>query len=537
MKEMKIKSSVLIVTIVFSVPLASMADVRPAGLFTNNMVIQRETQAPVWGWADAGEKVTVTGSWGGSATTTADQAGKWKVTLQTPTAGGPYTITFKGNNTVQLKNVLSGEVWLCSGQSNMQWPVSKADNPSEEAANANYPQIRHFWVERNAVLEETDDCKRDWKVCSPDTVSDFSATAYFTGRELHKHLNVPVGLLTTAWGGTCVEAWTPFAEQADDPFALKRKAAMDEKAKDYSPEKARARYDQQLKNWKKKFAQAKAQKKRAPRHPRLQGDPRLNPNYPGNLYNGMIHPLLSFAIKGALWYQGEANAKNLASAEHYRVQLDCMVRSWRKEWGQDFPFYAIQLPNFKEPQVHPVESENIWPVVRESFVHVAQNTPGVSTCAMIDIGEAENIHPRNKQDVGRRMASTILNKTYGKDSPTTPFMKSFAVEGDRVVVKYDYTGSGLVVKGDKLKGFAIAGADKQFVWADARIEHRDGEDCVVVSSKAVTNPVAVRYAWADNPVGCNLYSKEGFPASPFRTDTWGVILQPKKVSKGSDLRM
>jgi sialate O-acetylesterase len=519
MKEMKIKLGVLIVTIIISVTSVGIADVRPAGLFTDNMVIQRETRAAVWGLADADERVTVTGSWGESATTTADGNGKWKVKLQTPKAGGPYTITLKGKNTIKLENVLSGDVWLCSGQSNMQWPVSKTDNPAEEAANANYPQIRHFMVERNAALEVADECKGAWKICSPDTVGSFSATAYFTGRELHKHLNIPIGLLTSSWGGTCIEAWTPFAEQMDDQFALQRKAALDAKAKNYSPEKARASYEHQLKNWEKRYEEAKARKKQAPRRPRLQTDPRLNQNYPGNLYNGMIHPLLSFAIKGVVWYQGEANAKDLASAEYYRVQLDRMVGSWRRKWGQNFPFYAVQLPNFKEPQVHPVESENIWPAIRESFVYVAQNTPWVATSSMIDIGEANNIHPKNKQDVGRRMASTILSKTYEKDTPTTPFMKAFAVEDDKIVITFEYTGSGLVARGDKLKGFAIAGADKQFVWADARIEHRNGRDCVVISSKAVANPVAVRYAWADNPAGCNLYSREGFPASPFRTDS------------------
>ncbi|MHC5118799.1 MAG: sialate O-acetylesterase [Planctomycetota bacterium] len=508
--------------IVVSVAAASIAraEIRPAQLFTDNMVIQRQTQAPLWGWGDAGEEVTVTGSWGKSATTTTDKTGKWKLKLPTPAAGGPYAITFKGNNTVQLKNVLSGDVWFCSGQSNMQWPVSEANNAADEAAAANCPQIRHFWVDRNPASEEAVDCKGQWQVCSPDTVKGFSAVAYFTGRELHKELNVPIGLLTSAWGGTCVEAWTPFAEQADDPFVLKRKAALDEKAKAYSPEKAQARYDEHMKKWKDKVAAAKAANKRIPRQPKLQTDPCLNQNYPGNLYNGMIHPLIPFAIKGAIWYQGEANAKDLVSAEHYRVQLARMVRSWRTAWGQEVPFYAVQLPNFKGPQVNPVESENAWPIIRESFVHAADNTPGVFTCSMIDLGEAKNIHPKNKQDVGRRMASTILNETYGKETPTTPFMKSVKVEGDKVVIKFDYAGSGLVAKEGELKGFAIAGADKKFAWADAVIERRGPEECVVVSSKAVAHPAAVRYAWANNPDGCSLYSKEGFPASPFRTDSW-----------------
>ncbi len=501
----------------------TMANVRPAGLFVDNMVIQRETQAPVWGWGDAGEKVTVTGSWGNAATATVDETGKWSVKLQTPAAGGPHTITLKGNNTVELKNVLSGDVWLCSGQSNMGWPVSKSTDPAKEIANANYPQIRSFKVERNPSIEEADDCGGEWAVCSPDTVKDFSATAYFTGRELHKALDVPIGLLTTCWGGTCVEAWTPWTEQADDSFAQARKASLDEESKNYTPEKAQAKYEQQLKSWKKKAVQAKSPKKRPPRKPVLKTDPRLDQNYPGNLYNGMIHPLRLFAVKGAIWYQGENNTKEMAQAEHYRIQLARMVRSWRKVSGQDFPFYAVQLPNFKNPQVNPVEADNIWAMIRDSFVHAANHTPDVFTCTMIDLGEAKNIHPKNKQDVGRRMASTILDKSYGKGTPTTPFMKSFKIEGDKVVITFDYTGSGLVAKGGELKTFAIAGTDKKFVWADAKIVTRDGADCVVVSTAQVKEPVAVRYAWADNPEECNLFSKEGFPASPFRTDDWAVV--------------
>ena len=496
----------------------AMADVKLAGLFTDNMVIQRETQAAVWGWAEAGEAVSVAGSWGETANTTTDAAGKWKVALQTPVAGGPHTITVTGKNKIQLQNVLSGDVWLCSGQSNMQWTVAQSANADEEAATANYSQIRHLTVGRNSAAEAAADSKGNWTICSPATVKNYSATAYFTGRELHQNLNVPIGLLTSAWGGTCVEAWTSWAEQADDTFAQQRKAGLDAQASKYSPEEAQARYDQQVKGWQKKATAAKAQKKRAPRRPRLQTDPRLNQNYPGNLYNGMIHPLLSFAIKGAVWYQGESNAKSLKSAHHYRVQLDRMIRNWRQDWGQDFPFYAVQLPNFKQAQVQPVELDNIWPVIRESFVHVAQNTPDAATCTMIDVGEAKNIHPKNKQDVGRRMASTILNKTYGKGTPTTPFMKSFTVEGRKIVIRFDYTGSGLMAKGRELKSFAIAGADGVFVDAAAKIVTRDGADCVAVLAAGVKQPVALRYAWADNPAECNLYSKEGFPASPFRTD-------------------
>ncbi len=526
LNECRIILSKFIIAGFITLTSTAIADVEPAQLFMDNMVIQRETQAPVWGKADAGEQVTVTGSWGESAKTITDKAGKWIVKLQTPTAGGPHTITLKGNSSIELKNVLSGDVWLCSGQSNMQVPVRSTDNSKKNIADAKYPNIRNFTVARNPVLQKADDCGGEWTVCSPETVKNFSAVGYFTGRELHKDLDVPIGLLATFWGGTPVEAWTPWTDQAYDTFAQARKTPLDEAGKRYSPEKAKADFELIMKKWKTRSAAAKKSKKRAPRMPSIKGDPRLSQGYPGNLYNGMIHPLAPFAIKGAVWYQGENNAKVMAHAKHYRVQLARLVRSWRKAWSLDFPFYSVQLPNFKDPQVNPVEADDVWAVIRESFVHAGKIKPGIFTCSMIDLGEAKNIHPRNKEDVGSRMASTILNKTYGQKTPTTPFIKSFKVEGDKMVITFDYTGSGLVAKGGELKTFAIAGADQKFIWADAEIITKEGVECVVVSSTDIENPVAVRYAWADNPAECNLYSKEGFAASPFRTDSWDVIKTP-----------
>jgi len=515
-------SKKLLAVITASTAFTAMADVKPMQLFTDNMVIQRETKAPVWGWADAGEKVVVSGSWGESVGTTASADGKWMVKLQTPEAGGPYTITLKGNNTITLKNVLSGDVWLCSGQSNMAMQVAICINPEEESKNANYPNIRHFTVKRKATRTPADNCEGNWLVCSPDTVKGFSATAYYTGRELHKNLNIPIGLLTSAWGGTCVEAWIKLSEQADDPFAQKRKEGLNNQAKTYNPEKEKERFAKQMAEWKAKVKKARAAKKGAPRRPRLQIDPHKNQNYPSNLYNGMINPLLGFAVKGAIWYQGEANSQTTEAAEHYRVQLDRMIRTWRTAWGMDFPFYPVQLPNFKAAQTEVVEHKHTWPVIRESFTYVAQNTPNCATATMIDIGEARDIHPKNKQGVGFRMASTILNKTYGKETPTTPFVKSSKIEGDSVVISFEYTGSGLMAKNGELKTFAIAGADKNFVEAEAKIEKRGNKDVVVVRSDKVKEPASVRYAWANNPEECNLFSKEGFPASPFRTDNWDL---------------
>lgn len=516
---MKQRTTILALSLVL-IPLSAFADIKPARLFTDHMVIQRDTKAPVWGSAEAGEAVSVTGSWGASAQATANDSGKWRVDLQTPPAGGPHTITLEGKNKIVLQDVLSGDVWLCSGQSNMEWPVSKAQNPAYEAAAANYPRIRHFMVQKNPSLTVVADCIGKWEVCSPETVRDFSATAYFTGRELEGNLDVPIGLLVSAYGGTCVEAWTNWEDQSEDPFALERKETIDAKAENYTPEKAQAAYEKKLKAWNEAAMAAKAEKKRPPRKPLPPADPRLDKNYPSNLYNGMIQPLVPYAIKGAVWYQGESNAKEVDSAFHYRIQLPRLIQNWRRDWGYDFPFFAVQLPEFKAPQEDPVESADAWPPIRESFVHAAGNTPGVFTATMLGLGEAGNIHPKNKQGVGQRMASTILNKVYAKGTPTTPFLKSSSIEGGKVLLDFEFTGSGLEAKGDRLQGFAIAGEDKNFVWAEAEILPEGGGSRVVVNSPEIKSPVAVRYAWADNPAVANLQSKEGFPASPFRTDDW-----------------
>ena len=497
-----------------------MADIKPAQLFVDHMVIQREVKAPIWGTAEPGEQIKLKASWGATAETIADKEGNWLVKLQTPEAGGPHSISFLGKNQIVLKDVLSGDVWLCSGQSNMGWPIAKSKNAKLEIAQANFPLIKSFKVERNPSLEKTKVLQGEWQVCSPESAAEFSATAYFTGRKLHKELNIPIGLLTTCWGGTCVEAWTPWSDQSDDSFAQNRKNLLDEKAESYTPESAKAKYEKKLAEWNKKVSQATNNKKRKPRKPQLQTDPQLDQNYPGNLYNGMLYPLIPYAIKGAIWYQGENNSKSIASAKHYRYQLTQMIKSWQKSWEWEFPFYCVQLPNYKSPQSQPVEKNNIWPFIRESFIFTTKNAPNTFTICTIDLGEAKDIHPKNKQDVGKRMASTILNKTFGKNTPTTPIMKSYEITDDKFIINFDYSGSGLLAKGGKLKAFAIAGEDKQFVWADAVIVNKNGIESVVVSSSAVKKPVAVRYGWADNPVNCNLYSKEGFPASPFRTDNW-----------------
>jgi sialate O-acetylesterase len=491
----------------------SRADVRLPGVFGDHMVLQRDMAVPVWGWGDPGEKVTV--SLGDQTkTATADRSGKWMIKLRPLKAGGPYVLKVQGKNTIERSDVLVGEVWLCSGQSNMQMTVNGCNNFEQEQAAANLPRIRMMTVARVAAETPQTDCKGDWAVCSPETVGAFSAAGYFFGRELHKQLDVPVGLINSSWGGTPIQAWTSLGDQQAAP---KLKPMLDDWSKRiaaYDPEKDKAAYEKQLAAWKKQVEKAKADGKQTPRKPVPQGDPKLSQNRPANLYNGMITPLAPYAIRGALWYQGESNAGG-KDAMLYGLQLSMMIRNWRRIWGQgDFPFEWVQLPNFHAAQKEPSEPSG-WVTVQEEMRKTLK-VRNTGMAVTIDIGEADNIHPKNKQDVGKRLALWALAKTYGKDVVACgPLYKSMKKRDGKIVVKFDYGGGGLLMTGDKLKGFAIAGADKQFVWADATIQG----DAVVVSSPTVKNPAAVRYAWADNP-DSNLYNKDGLPASPFRTDDW-----------------
>ncbi len=494
------------------------ADVKLPAIIGDNMALQRSMEVPIWGWADAGEKVTVT--LGDQAkSTTADDQGKWMVRLDSMKEGGPTTMTVQGKNSITVKNILIGEVWACSGQSNMGFTVNRAINAEKEIASANYPEIRLFSVPLVGTQEPQYDCGGKWVVCSPDTVGGFTAVGYFFGREVYNNVKIPVGLINTSWGGSACEAWVRRDVLEADPAYADLLASFDKRCADYDPEAAKANYEKQRAAWKERVAKAKAEGKPAPRAPRAPRDPRTGQHRPANLYNGMILPILPYAIRGAIWYQGETNA---GRAYQYRELFPLMIANWREDWGQgDFPFYFVQLANYLAVKPEPGESN--WAELREAQT-MTLSKPNTGQAVIIDIGEANDIHPKNKQDVGKRLALWALAKDYGRDLEySSPMYKSMKKDGDKIVVTFDHTDGGLVTKdGEPLKGFAIAGADKKFVWADAKI---DG-DKVVVSSSEVADPVAVRYAWADNPV-CNLFSKEGLPACPFRTDDWPGLTAPK----------
>lgn len=507
MSKLQIRSVVAAV-LVTVLSVAAAAEVRVASIFGEHMVLQQGKKLPVWGEADAGEAVEVSLDMQ-SARAVASPDGTWRVTLDAIKAGGPYRMAIRGkSNTIEFKDVLAGEVWVGSGQSNMQWPVKLTNNAEKEIAEAKYPQIRLFTVPRTVAEQPQRHCGGEWVICSPETVPEFSAVAFYFGRMLHQELKTPVGLINTSWGGTPAESWTSQATlESDAAF----KPILDNFAKilaDYPT--AKAKYDQEMEVWKQEAEKAKAEGREVPREPPAPWGPD-HPWRPAGLYNAMICPIAPYAIQGAIWYQGESNADR---AKQYQKLFPAMIEDWRRVWSQpDFPFLFVQLANFMERVAEP-QVECPWAELREAQLKTL-SLKNTGMAVIIDIGEAKDIHPRNKQDVGKRLALWALAKTYGRSVPYSgPLYKEMCVKGDEARLSFTHTDGGLKIKGgDTLKGFMIAGADKEFVWADARIKGKK----VIVRSDAVKSPAAVRYAWASNPE-CNLYNGAGLPASPFRTD-------------------
>jgi len=658
------------------------ADVKLPAIFGDNMVLQRDMKVPVWGWASPDEKVTVSIA-GQKQSATAGKDGRWRVKLDALKAGESLEMTVEGKTKITLKNILVGEVWAGSGQSNMEMSVGGCLEAAKEIAGAAYPEIRLFTVEKAVSEKPLDDCKGRWVLCSPDTVGSFSAVLYFFGRDLHKNLKAPVGLIHTSWGGTPAESWTSLeALQADPDFApivARYKAGLDTSPdahkkfqddvakwetqamaqdpgnkgfdqgwadpkcdlKDWKDMPVPGAWEQTLNlnidgavwarceatipeawagkdlalelgpiddfdttyfnnekigstgketpnwwqtprkytvpgklvkagtatiairvwdqwmggglmggpqrlslpggketdaiklpaTWKYKVEVAIPGDRQMPPRPNEPMGPN-NPWLPTGLYNAMIHPIVPFAIRGATWYQGESNADR---AYQYRKLFAAMITDWRKAWAEgDFAFGFVQLANFTPRNDKPVDSD--WAELREAQT-MTLKLPAAGQAVIIDIGEAADIHPKDKQDVGGRLALWAEAKVYGRKDLvySGPMYKSMKVDGDKVVLAFDHVGGGLVVgkkdglapmqavAGGELKGFSIAGDDKKFVWADAAIVG----DTVVVSSKDVAKPASVRYAWSNNPE-CNLYNKEGLPASPFRTDEWKGVTADKQ---------
>ncbi len=440
------------------------AEVKPHGLFSDNMLLQRDIPINVWGTAANDEKVTVSINDQTESTTAKD--GKWLVQLRPLKAGGPTTLTIEGSNKIELKNVLIGDVWICSGQSNMEMALRNCATGGADALSSSNPNIRLYTVQRQGKPEPQDNVTSKWEECKPETTPGFTGVGYYFGRALQKQFDVPIGLINTNVGGTPAEAWTS-------------KEALE-------AEPATAKYLKQ-------------------RH--------------SDLYNAMIHPLKNYGIRGAIWYQGESNA---GEAYLYRTLFPTMIKNWRADWKQgDFPFFFVQLAPFQAITDKPGPSN--WAELREAQLLTAQNLPKTGMAVITDVGDEKDIHPKRKQPVGERLALAARAIAYGeKIEYSGPIYESMTVDGANAVLKFTHVGQGLKVEGDKLAGFTIAGEDKVFHNAEANING----DKVVVSSPEVSKPVAVRFGWNQFPV-VNLWNKDGLPATPFRTDDFPGITQPK----------
>ena len=486
---------------------------RLPSIFGDNMVLQRDARLPVWGRAAPGAQVIVRLA-DQEAVATADDTGRWRVTLAPlsirETEGAPIEMTVTGDGeTLRLTDVLLGDVWLCSGQSNMGMLLSEVRDAEREVAAADFPAIRLIQPERVVSDEPRENFTGAWTACRPETAATFSAAAYFFGRMLHRELGVPIGLIDSSWGGTPAEAWTSMEVLGSSPKLAGTLSRWDRVLADYPA--ARAFSEREMQEWNDAVARARAEGREPPLPP---NDP-IGPGHchqPAGLFNAMIAPLVPYALRGAIWYQGESNTPR---AYEYRALFPAMIRDWRRRWGQgDFPFLFVQISAYGRRRRRP--DENAWAELREAQTMTLAE-PNTAMAVTIDIGEDFDIHPKNKQEVGRRLALAALATVHGRDVVYSgPTYESMSVEGDAVRLRFRHIAGGLATSdGAPPRGFTVAGADRRFEWADAAL---DG-DAVLVRSDAVCEPVAVRYAWADSP-DCNLCNAEGLPASPFRTDDW-----------------
>jgi sialate O-acetylesterase len=439
-----------------------LANVSLPEIFGSNMVLQQKSDVTFWGWAKAGEKVTINAGWlGEGLSATASTQGEWKIVVKTPAAGGPYDINIKGHNVIELTGVMIGEVWLCSGQSNMEWSAqSGIDNGEEEIKNANYPDIRLFTVSSATAGYPQQHFTGSWTRCSPETMKSFSAIGYFFARKLHHELGVPVGVINSSWGGTPAESWMPGDVIENDPF----------------------------------LKEAAAKQKPVP----------WGPVEPARLYNAMIHPMIPFRIAGVLWYQGEANTVN---AYAYKALLENLIKSWRAAWGYEFPFYYAQIAPFSY-------GRNFDGVMVRDAQRRVLEMPKTGMAVLSDICDTAYIHPRNKQDAALRLAYIALRNDYGmrQYEGSGPLYKDMVIDKNKAIISFD-NSEGLHSDGKKPDCFEIAGKDMVFHPAEARIE---GEK-VIVQSRKVKDPVAVRFAWS-NTATPNLFNGANLPASCFTTE-------------------
>src|SRR5712692_1946893 len=503
---------VLIVLTLLLLATAVRANVVLPDVISDAMVLQRDRAVPIWGKAGASEVITVRFA-GQLKKTTADRDGNWRVQLEPMRASAtPAVMTISGKNTIELKNILVGEVWLVAGQSNMQRLLSETANGDAAIAAANHPLIRLFNVSRQVAFKHAPPPLGIWQPCTPQSVKPFSAAGYYFGVELEKELNVPIGLINSSYGGSQAEAWTPveyLLASADLKPTVDRTKTWDEERP-----RVKAEYEEALKKWREESDKARAAGARPQPSPAVP-DALREYRIASSIYNGMIAPLVPFPIRGALWYQGESNE---ARAQQYGILLPTIIKAWRERWGEgNFPFGIVQLPNYRDQKSEP--ADEAWSHVREAQRRTSLAMRSVGVIVTIDIGEAHDIHPKNKLDVGRRMARWALVDVYGrKMTGSGPMFRQAKIAGSKIVLTFNDAGEGLKIRdGDKLDEFAVAGADHKWHWAEAKIV---GRNSVEVLSPAVPRPLAVRYAFNNNPRHPNLTNETGLPAAPFRTDDW-----------------
>ncbi|MCL5129585.1 sialate O-acetylesterase [Algibacter sp. L4_22] len=541
------KKTISIIFLLFFVQSAFAFEITLPSIFADHMVLQRDQKVPVWGITEPNASVEVMFA-GQKKVVQADAIGKWKVNLDPLMASSlsqTMTILSKLNDaSFQLKilDVLVGEVWLCSGQSNMYRPfrmlIGKAVDSKyepvaeflrQEVLTANDPLFRQYKVGRDfSVFEEKTQGRGDWSKAIPKEVNEFSGTAYFFGKELRRELNVPVAIISCNLGGTKIEPWMPIKAFEENKsfkdFYDKEIAKYKEKLNDWDEDAVRIKDNKLLEAWQLKAEQAKLQNKKEPNKPKKTEHPSRDKQIPATLYNAMISPLIPYAIKGAIWYQGESNTGN--SPEVYGSRLSAMVENWRSAWGQgDFYFYCCQLANYREPNKVPVADNDGWALVSNGQREILE-LPNTGLAVLNDIGEAKDIHPKNKMDVGKRLSLWAFKQAYNKDIVCSgPLYKTSEIKNNKIIIEFSHVGSGLMVGkkdlmkptievNEPLKRFQICGINREWKWAQAKII---GKNSVEVWHKDIPNPVEVRYAWSSNPEGANLYNKEGLPASLFKT--------------------
>jgi sialate O-acetylesterase len=519
---MRAMTKLIAFVLVAIVSVSARAELKLPAVISDHMVLQRGKPVTIWGWADAEAPVEVTIE-KQTRKTKAEKDGTWRVEFKSLKAGGPLTLTVRsGEKAIDVQDVLIGEVWVCSGQSNMQMTVSQSLNGDQEVAAANFPSIRLFDVPRQAKPEPQQDVAAKWAPCSPETVKSFSGVGYFFGRDLHKELNVPIGLIGSNYGGTPAEAWTSRQALEAQPSLKPLLAKWDAQYAAWNPDKAKADYDQKLAAWQAAVEKAKADGGKTPAKPVPPTDPKFQPWSPGGLYNAMIAPLTPYTIAGAIWYQGESNVQR---AYQYRTIFSTMIRDWRDKFDQPkLPFYFVQIAPYEYgPRA---QATTACPELWEAQLLTLKNVPHTGMAVINDVGDIKDIHPKNKQAVGHRLALWALANTYDRSDLTFsgPIYKKAQFKKDKAVISFEYVGQGLASRdGQPLTHFTIAGEDQQFHPATATIEGK----MVVVRSDAVAKPVAVRFAWTDSAEP-NLINHAELPASPFRTDDW------KGVTEGVD---